>query len=286
MIRGTRLSFEIPVVMGIINTTPDSFSDGGKHRDPEVAISAGLQMVRDGARILDVGGESTRPDASTVPSDVEIARVLPVVEALAAEGAVVSIDTSKAEVAASCIEAGAAIVNDVTAFSDPDMAAVCAEAGVGVVLMHMLGTPRSMQTDPTYADVVSDVAAFLSQRANAAVAAGVDASAIALDPGIGFGKTVSHDIELMTHVSTFGSLGYPVVIGASRKKFLGSILEPVRGATLARERDGATAATVALAVAQGASILRVHNVRLAVDVAVVANAMVPVEGYEQENHRT
>jgi len=272
--------------MGIINTTPDSFSDGGEHLDPDVAIALGMQMARDGASVLDVGGESTRPDALPVPVDVEIARVLPVVETLAAEGAVVSIDTSKAQVAAKCIEAGAAIVNDVTAFSDPDMAEICADAGVGVVLMHMLGTPRSMQDDPVYADVVGEVAHFLSKRADVAVAAGVEASAIALDPGIGFGKDVDHNLELMTHIPRFVSLGYPVVLGASRKTFLGSILDPVRGSTLASERDGATAAAVALAVAQGASILRVHNVRLAVDVAIAANAMVPVEGYEQENHRT
>lgn len=272
--------------MGIINTTPDSFSDGGEHLDPDTAIAVGLQMVRDGARIIDVGGESTRPDASAVAADVEIARVLPVVETLTAEGLVVSIDTSKAEVAARCIEAGAVIVNDVTAFTDPDMAGVCADSGVGVVLMHMVGTPRSMQENPTYADVVSDVAAFLDERADFAVAAGIDASAISLDPGIGFGKTSGHNIELMTHLGRLVALGYPVTVGASRKTFLGSILEPVRGETLAQDRDGATAATVALSVAQGVSVLRVHNVRFAVDVALAADAMVPLEGYDQENHRT
>jgi len=272
--------------MGILNTTPDSFSDGGEHLDPDTAIAIGMKMVRDGARIVDVGGESTRPGGAAVPADLEIDRVVPVVEGLAAEGVTVSVDTSKAEVAARCIEAGAAIVNDVTAFADPAMAAVCADGGVGVVLMHMLGTPRTMQSNPTYDDVVGEVAAFLDQRATRAVAAGVDGSAISVDPGIGFGKTFSHNIELMSHLHRFVALGYPVTVGASRKQFLGSILEPVRRATVPQERDGATAATVALAVAQGVSILRVHNVRTAVDVALTANAMVPTEEHEQEIDRT
>ncbi len=272
--------------MGIVNVTPDSFSDGGDHLDRNAAIAAGLQMVADGAAIVDVGGESTRPGASAVPVDVELSRVLPVVTALVDAGATVSIDTAKSEVAHRCISAGAHIVNDVTALSDPAMAAICADAGVGVVVMHMLGTPTTMQQDPVYDDVVREVGEFLDVRVGVAQAAGIAAEAVAIDPGIGFGKTFAHNIDLMANLDVFAKRGYPVVIGASRKRFLGTILAPVRGSTTPVERDAATAATVALGVAGGVSILRVHNVRLAVDVGIAANAMVPTEAHDQEINRT
>lgn len=271
--------------MGIVNATPDSFSDGGELLDPDTAIAAGLQMVRDGASIVDVGGESTRPGAAAVSDDVEIARVVPIVAGLVAGGVTVSIDTSKAVVASACIEVGASIVNDVTAFGDPAMPGVCAESGVGVILMHMLDSPRTMQCHPAYDDVVRDVSDFLSLSATRAEDAGVDPSSISIDPGIGFGKTVDHNIALMRHLRVFVAMGYPVALGTSRKQFLEAILGTVRTTTPPRDRDYATAATVALAVNQGVQIIRVHNVRLAADVALTANAMVTVEDHEQENDR-
>jgi dihydropteroate synthase len=268
-----------------VNATPDSFSDGGELLDPDRAITAGLQMGADGASIVDVGGESTRPGAVAVPQDIEIARVVPVVEGLAAEGMTVSIDTSKATVAAACIEAGASIVNDVTAFGDPAMPAVCVESGVGVILMHMLGSPRTMQSDPTYGDVVLDISDFLAERATRAEDAGVDPGSISIDPGIGFGKTVEHNIALMQHLGVFVAMGYPVTLGSSRKRFLEVILGASRTKTLPIDRDYATAATVALAVNQGVQIIRTHNVRLAADVALTADAMVTVEDHDQEINR-
>lgn len=272
--------------MGIVNVTPDSFSDGGDHLDPSVAIAAGLVMVADGAAIVDVGGESTRPGSIPVTADEELARVLPVVIGLVDGGATVSIDTAKAAVASRCIAAGAHIVNDVSAFSDPAMASVCAEGGVGVILMHMLGTPATMQLDPEYDDIVTEVGDMLDRCAAVAIDAGVPPRGVAIDPGIGFGKTIDHNLELLQHLEAFTARPYPVVLGASRKRFLGTILEGLRGETSAKERDGATAATVALGVAAGVSVLRVHNVRLGADVAATANAMVPVEAHEQETNRT
>lgn len=286
MIRDGELSLETPSVMGIVNVTPDSFSDGGDHLHPSVAIAAGMTMVADGAAIVDVGGESTRPGSVPVSVEEELSRVLPVVTGLVDGGAIVSIDTTKAAVARRCIDAGAHIVNDVSALSDPAMAGVCADGDVGLIVMHMLGTPATMQHNPTYLDVVDDVGVFLDRSADAAIAAGVAASAIAIDPGIGFGKTFDHNLELMRHLEAFTNRPYPVVLGASRKRFLGTILEGTRGATAAKERDGATAATIALGVAAGVSILRVHNVRLGADVVAAANAIVPEEAHEQEINRT
>ena len=272
--------------MGIVNVTPDSFSDGGDRLNPAVAIADGLAMMSDGATIIDVGGESTRPGSLPVPLAEELSRVLPVVTGLVERGATVSIDTTKAAVARRCIAAGAHIVNDVSALADPDMAGVCADGDVGVVVMHMLGTPATMQDNPTYGDVVEEVGRFLDERVETALAGGVEPAAIAIDPGIGFGKTFDHNIELMRQLESFTERPYPVVLGASRKGFLGTILAESRGETTASERDGATAATVALAVSAGVSILRVHNVRLGADVAIAANAMVPVEAHEQEIDRT
>lgn len=261
--------------MGILNVTPDSFSDGGAIESVDHAIEVGLAMVGDGAAIVDVGGESTRPYASPVPVDEELARTVPVVAGLAREGAVVSIDTSKPEVARACLAAGAAIVNDVTGLADSAMRAVCADTGCGVVIMHMQGTPATMQDDPRYDDVVEDVARFLDERAREAVASGVSPASIVVDPGIGFGKFLAHNLDLIRSVGRLTRIGFPVLIGTSRKGFLGTILEPIRGHTEAAERDGATAATVAAAVLAGAAIVRVHDVRLGVDVATTAKAMVP-----------
>jgi dihydropteroate synthase len=272
---GHRLSLRRPLVMGILNVTPDSFSDGGAHPDADAAIRAGLAMVEAGADIVDVGGESTRPGSTPVETAVEAGRTLPVVRALADEGVVVSIDTSKPDVAAAAIDVGASIVNDVTGMRDPNMRRVCASAGAGVVIMHMQGDPTTMQSDPVYDDVVSEVATFLSERCLVAIESGIPLDAIAIDPGIGFGKTLDHNLAIMRHLEAFTHLGYPVLIGTSRKGFLGSILEPVRGPTSPVERDAATAASLAIAVASGAAILRVHNVPLGVDVAMTAKAMVP-----------
>jgi dihydropteroate synthase len=285
-VRGISLPLDNPLVMGIVNVTPDSFSDGGSNADHVAAIETGIKMVADGAAIIDVGGESTRPYAPPVEEAEELRRVIPVIEALADRGCVVSIDTTKPGVATQAAASGAAIVNDVRGLRDQAMRDVCAESGVGVVIMHMQGSPETMQDNPTYDDVVVDVGTFLATQSLAAIEAGIPIEAIAIDPGIGFGKTNEHSITLMQHLDVLTHLGYPVLVGTSRKGFLASILDPVRGATDPVDRDGATAATIALAVARGAAILRVHNVRLGVEVAVTAKAMVPTKSHDQEINRT
>ncbi len=260
--------------MGIVNVTPDSFSDGGRYTGHEQAVARGLAMWNRGADVVDVGGESTRPGAEGVPVEAELGRVVPVVADLVEAGVVVSVDTMKAEVAFAAVAAGAHIVNDVSALGDPDMSAVCAEGGVGVVLMHMLGEPQTMQDDPQYGDVVAEVRDFLEKRVDDAVAAGIDRSRLCVDPGIGFGKTFDHNLELLAGIGTLCELGPPVLVGTSRKGFLGQILDEAGLATEADERDVATAATVALAIAGGASVVRVHNVSHALQAARTADAMV------------
>jgi dihydropteroate synthase len=251
-----------PKLMGVVNVTPDSFSDGGQYLDPAAAIRHGEKLVGDGAEILDVGGESTRPGAEPVEAAEELRRVEPVVAGLAGK-ATVSIDTSKAAVAAAAIDAGASIVNDVTALrGDGEMAALCAERGVGVVLMHMPGSPRTMQDDPRYDDVVDAVKAFLAERTEAGVAAGIAEERIWLDPGIGFGKTLDHNLELLRRLSELRELGRPLVIGTSRKSFIGRV-----DGSPVDERLGGTIASSVLAAAEGAEVLRVH------DVAEVAQAL-------------
>jgi len=254
-------------VMGIVNVTPDSFSDGGLFLDPEQAISHGLELTAEGADILDVGGESTRPGARAVSATTELERTRPVVEALAAAGGPpVSIDTSKAEVARAALDSGATIVNDVTALrADPELGDLCAERDCGLVLMHMLGTPRTMQRNPTYGDVVDEVRAFLAERIEVAVAAGVAEQRIWIDPGIGFGKTVEHNLALLRSLGELRELGRPIVIGTSRKSFLGAIT----GREVDRRLGGSVASNV-IALATGAEIFRVHDVlaaRQALDVA-------------------
>lgn len=251
-----------PKLMGVVNVTPDSFSDGGLYLDAGAAVAHSVELVRDGAEILDVGGESTRPGAAEVDEAEELRRTVPVVSELTGT-ATVSIDTSKAAVAGAAIDAGASIVNDVTALQgDPEMAALCAERGVGVVLMHMPGNPRTMQDDPRYDDVVDEVRAFLAERVEAAVAAGVEEERIWLDPGIGFGKTLEHNLELLRRLGELRELGRPLVIGTSRKSFIGRI----DGSAVDR-RIGGTIASSVLAAAEGADVLRVH------DVAEIAQAM-------------
>lgn len=242
--------------MGVVNVTPDSFSDGGLRFEEVDAISAGLEMTSQGAAIVDVGGESTRPGASPVSKDEEMSRVLPVVEGLVAQGVVVSIDTSKPSVARAAIAAGAEIINDITAASDPEMASVMTETGSGVILMHMPGTPRTMHEHAHYEDVVEDVSAYLTSRAEALGEAGLDKERVAIDPGIGFGKTVAHNIALLEGLHRISSLGYPVVLGVSRKSFLGVLT----GIEEPSDRDGATAVTTALGFERGARIFRVHEV--------------------------
>ena len=263
--------FPRPSVMGVVNVTPDSFSDGGVNLRPEDAISSARRMVEEGAAIVDVGGESTRPGSEPVSAEEELERLLPVLEAIADE-VPVSIDTAKAEVARRAIELGAELVNDVTALrGDPVMAEVVAEAGVYVCLMHMLGEPRTMQQDPHYDDVVDDVKVFLEERLRSAVDAGIAEERICLDPGIGFGKTVEHNLELIRRLDELAALGRPLVIGVSRKSSLGRILGDSDAKT------GPLSASLAAAVAayeRGATILRVHDVREHVEALTTARAVV------------
>jgi dihydropteroate synthase len=260
-------------VMGVVNVTPDSFSDGGLYLDPERAVKHGVELADERAEILDVGGESTRPGAMPVDAEEELRRVLPVVEGLktAGTGARISIDTSKAIVAARAIEAGATLVNDVTALrGDPEMVAVVAEAGVDLCLMHMLGEPRTMQDDPRYDDVVSDVNAFLAERLAFAVTRGIAEEKILLDPGIGFGKTLEHNLELVRRLDEIVALGRPVLIGASRKSFLGRIT----GRADPEQRIEGTVAINVLAYERGARVFRVHDVAPSYDALAVAAATV------------
>jgi len=243
-------------LMGVVNVTPDSFSDGGLYLDPEAAIAHGRELAAAGAEILDVGGESTRPGAEPVAAEEELRRVIPVVEGLGDLDREISVDTSKAAVAAAAIDAGATIVNDVTALrGDPAMAPLCAERGATVVLMHMLGEPRTMQADPRYEDVVAEVKAFLAERLAAAVAAGIAEERVWLDPGVGFGKTAAHNMELLRRLGELRELGRPLVIGTSRKSFIGKV-----DGSAAGERLGGTIASSVLAAAEGAEVLRVHDV--------------------------
>ena len=258
--------------MGIINVTPDSFSDGGLYLDPAAAIAHGLALADEGAAILDVGGESTRPRAEPVVAAEELRRVVPVIEGLVAAGvaAQISVDTSKAAVAAVALAAGASMVNDVTGFrGDPEMASVVAASGADCVLMHMLGTPRTMQDDPRYDDVVSEVKAFLEGRIAVAVSAGVAEERILVDPGIGFGKTAAHNLELINRVGELAALGRPVVIGTSRKSFLGRLTGRVTD-----DRLAGTIATNVLAYERGARVFRVHDVASVHDALAVTAATV------------
>ena len=258
-----------PSVMGVVNVTPDSFSDGGAFLHPQAAITEARGMLEEGAAIVDIGGESTRPGSEGVSLDEELRRVEPVLAAL--PDARVSIDTSKAAIARMALEAGAVLVNDVTALrGDPELAGVVADSEACLCLMHMLGEPRTMQNDPRYDDVVSDVKAFLEERLEAATDAGIDEERICLDPGIGFGKTVEHNLELVARLDEIVALGRPVLVGASRKRFLGRLLGDEEALT------GPVSAGVAVAVLayeRGATIFRVHDVREHVQALTAARAL-------------
>ena len=256
--------------MGILNVTPDSFSDGGCFAGTAAAVEHGLRMAAEGADLIDVGGESTRPGAEAVPLEIELSRVIPVIAQLA--GALrlpISIDTSKAEVAVQAIEAGASIINDVTALrGDPQMSAVAARSGASVILMHMRGTPRTMQRAPRYHDVVEDVAGFLREAAVRAQQAGIERSRILLDPGLGFGKTAGHNLELLRSLKRLVALGFPIVIGPSRKSFIGTTLD----ADL-EDRLSGTLACVAQAFQCGVAVVRVHEIRPAVHLLKMLEAI-------------
>ena len=261
--------------MGIVNVTPDSFSDRGEWFEREAAVARGLRLVQEGAAIVDVGGESTRPGAEPVPVGVELERVVPVIEGLAGAGAQVSVDTMKLAVASAALDAGAMCVNDVSAFRhEPRMAALVAERGCHCCLMHMLGEPRTMQLDPRYDDVVSEVKAFLEERAAFAVAEGIREERIIVDPGIGFGKTLSHNLELLRRLPEIVALGFPVLIGTSRKSFLGRLA----GREDPRERVAGTVATNVLALERGATVFRVHDVAATADALAVTAATLSGNG--------
>jgi dihydropteroate synthase len=258
------------LVMGVLNVTPDSFSDGGRFLDHERAVEHGLRMVEEGADLLDVGGESTRPGSDAVSVDEEVSRVLPVVKRLVAEVDVpISIDTRKAQVAVAALDAGATIVNDVSAGRDPGMFPVARDAGAGLVLMHMLGEPKTMQDEPRYEDVVTEVRQYLADRIEAAEAAGIDRNRISADPGLGFGKTSRHSLALMRSIDAFLDLGVPIVVGPSRKSFIGAVL----GNAPVDQRLEGTAGAVAWMAGRGAHIVRVHDVGTMVKVLAAVDAI-------------
>jgi dihydropteroate synthase len=257
-----------PLIMGVVNVTPDSFSDGGLFLDPDAAVAHGERLAGEGADILDVGGESTRPGADPVSEEEERERVVPVVERLAGTGGRISIDTTKAGVARAALGAGASIVNDVSALrSSPEIAGLVADTGADCCLMHMLGEPKTMQKDPRYDDVVSEVRAFLEERVAFAVGEGVAEERIWVDPGIGFGKTVEHNLELIRRLDEIAAIGRPVAIGTSRKSFLGKLTGKPE-----LERVPGTVATNVLAFERGARVFRVHDVAPVADALRVAAA--------------
>ncbi|MDH5829534.1 dihydropteroate synthase [Luteimonas sp. M1R5S18] len=270
---GRILRLDVPRVMGIVNVTPDSFSDGGAHFDADAAVAHGLQLAAEGADVLDVGGESTRPGAEPVPLEEELRRVVPVVERLARETALpVSIDTSRPEVMRAAVEAGAGMINDVYGLRREGALDTAAALGVPVVLMHMLGEPRSMQDAPEYDDVVGEVHRFLAERIFAAEMAGIDRKRIVVDPGFGFGKTTAHNLQLLARLERFGELGVPVLAGLSRKRTIGELT----GRESPVERVHGSVAAHLIAAQRGARLLRVHDVAAAVDALKIWNAVAAV----------
>jgi len=262
-----------PIVMGVLNVTPDSFSDGALHDDPAKAVAWGERLISEGAAIVDVGGESTRPGAHELAESEEIARVRPVVSRLKAEGVPLSVDTRHAAVANACVEAGASIINDIAGFRDPAMIEVAVGCDAGLVVMHMLGTPETMQFTPRYDDVVREVGGFLLAQATVLEAAGVARERIVLDPGIGFGKTLEHNLALLRGIPRLAELGYPILVGSSRKRFIGEL----SGEPEPRERLGGSVAAALWAVQAGASVVRVH------DVAVTAQALAVMDAIESRS---
>lgn len=271
-----------PLVMGIVNVTPDSFSDGGQHAGTEGAIAHALELVRQGADILDIGGESTRPGSTPVSSDEELHRVLPVVESLARQvTAPISIDTSKAEVARACVAAGAKIVNDVTGLVDPAMSELVRQTEAGAIVMHMQGTPQTMQQNPSYQDVTAEIARYFEQRLHDLTRQGIAAKRLALDPGIGFGKTSEHNLQILARLADLGQIGQPICLGASRKGFIGWLAKrPVQ------ERLAGSLAVVCHAVSrQAAQIVRVHDVAPTVDAVTVIAAILDREPEPESRER-
>lgn len=268
-LRGESLSLDRPILMGILNLTPDSFSDGGLYQDAGACRRRVEAMVQEGADLIDVGGESTRPGARTVSPGEEWERVEPGVRAALAAGARVSVDTSKSAVARRALDLGAHLINDVTAFGDPGMSAVVREFNAGVVLMHMQGTPRNMQKQPHYHDPVGEIRDFLQERRAAAEAAGIAPEAVALDPGIGFGKTLEHNLTVLRSLHHFTALGCPVVLGVSRKRFIGELT----GVTDARERTLGSVAAAVFARTLGVQVFRVHDVAATRQALTVADAL-------------
>ena len=275
-IGGGVVSLARPRIMGIVNVTPDSFSDGGQHFDATRAIEHGLRLAAEGADILDIGGESTRPGAAEVDAEEELARVLPVIRGLSGTGLPLSVDTSKPAVMHAALAAGAAIVNDVRALAVPGALEAVRDSDCGVVLMHMQGAPRSMQSDPRYDDVVAEVRAFLMSRAAACEAAGIARARIVLDPGYGFGKTLEHNLALLARQGQLAASGYPLLAGLSRKSMLGAIT-----GRPAHERAVASAAAALIAVQRGASIVRVHDVAATVDAIKIWQAIQEADQQEQ-----
>jgi dihydropteroate synthase len=258
-----------PLVMGILNVTPDSFSDGGKHNETSQAIDVALQMEADGAAIIDIGGESTRPNSTPVPANEELDRVMPVISGLAGQLRIpISIDTSKALVARESVQAGVEIINDVSGLAgDPEMPAVAVESGIGVCVMHMKGTPQTMQNDPSYDDVVEEIYDYLLARRDFCLKIGIERQRICLDPGIGFGKTHEHNLTLLRHASRFNEIGSPILVGHSRKGFIGKLL----GDKEANRTAATLGVSLALAAA-GTHVLRVHNVKETVDALTLFEA--------------
>ncbi|CAN5517074.1 dihydropteroate synthase [soil metagenome] len=269
-IPGAALSLERPLLLGILNITPDSFSDGGRFLDPRVALERALRLREEGADLLDIGGESTRPGAPPVDATEELARVLPVLRLLREKlDLPLSIDTRKADVARAALREGASIVNDISALGDPEMAAVVAEGGAGLVLMHMRGTPQTMQRDPRYRDVAAEVAEELEAALERARAAGIPDERVVVDPGIGFAKTAEHNLELLARLELLSRLGRPILLGASRKAFLGALL----GGVPPEERAVGTAAACVVGLLRGARIFRVHDVGVVRQALEVAEAI-------------
>lgn len=259
-------------IMGILNATPDSFSDGGLYADPKRALAHAREMAAAGADIIDIGGESTRPGAEPLSLEEELARIVPLIERLSGELAVpISVDTYKARVAEKAVQAGASIINDISGLRfSPDMAKVAADTGAALVIMHIKGTPRNMQQNPVYTDVINEIVAYLEEGIEIAEKAGVDREKLLVDPGIGFGKTLEHNLTILNRLEEFAVLGRPIVLGTSRKKFIGTVL----GIPTADQRIDGTAATVALGIERGASVVRVHDVARMAQVARMTDAIV------------
>lgn len=269
-VKDRRLALDHPLIMGIVNVTPDSFFDGGRFYEPQQAVAHAVQLVEEGADLLDIGAESTRPGALPVDEEEEHRRLIPVVAAVAKAVSIpISVDTSKAAVARAAIDVGAVMINDVTALrGDTTMVEVVAKTGAGLVLMHMQGTPETMQRSPHYDDVIEDITRFLGERARFAMDRGVAHERIVLDPGIGFGKTITHNVDLLANLDAFLQLGFPLLVGASRKGFIGQLTRQSP-----EGRAWGTAGVVALAVEHGANILRVHDVASMKDVVTIADAI-------------